>query len=188
MAVVALLSSCGGKGSLTKTLEGSWRGEPLVLDCDSVSADAIFTYTFSPTEDTAGTVEITALISAESTVTPADTLLADVEVTSAGFASVSGRYEVESKKSIAFFPEDSTFDIQVTPDGTRLAFMAINSEDLDCYTTLRDSIASVMRARLYEAVKSEFAKQNGWNDITCTPTVLSCLTGEGDAVHIFRKL
>lgn len=151
---ITLIASCHGKNSTAKNLNGSWTGMPTMIDNDSISIDYIPIYTFEYADGASGKVTLTAMVSIETRLTPADSLQSKGWITASALASLTGTYQVKDADTVTFDFSDNSYKFTLDNEATRLTFESINPAEMPDYTLMRDSCATTLRSTLSTLINS----------------------------------
>ena len=180
------LSACSGGSSAASKLNGTWTGEPVAIDGDSVSIDGISVYTFDYHGQKHGNVALSSMLSIDAPLCPTDSLLSTGWITAAGLASMQGTYSLRDN-GIALKLDPATFQLIIDDEATRLTFDTVNPEEMPGYTDMRDSCAKVLRNSLPELIRDNMLRDTIMSDITFTNDIFTALLPSSSDPVTFRR-
>lgn len=176
------LSSCDGRQTLAKEINGSWSASPdRITETATMSTGVIRIINFVRTPSEAGgDLIMSSLVSVSSQLPRTDSVAQPVSMTASGIASIRGTWAAQDDDEIIVVLDASTFNVEVDSSAVVLTSNYVFNESTSDLATLKPSAVEMVRNQITQAVRDDFFSIRKIDDIKIKDNMMSCEINDVD--------
>lgn len=176
------LSSCDGRQTLAKEINGSWSASPdRITETATMSTGVIRIINFVRTPSEAGgDLIMSSLVSVSSQLPRTDSVAQPVSMTASGIASIRGTWAAQDDDEIIVVLDASTFNVEVDSSAVVLSSNYVFNESTSDLATLKPSAVEMVRNQITQAVRDDFFSIRKIDDIKIKDNMMSCEINDED--------
>ena len=176
------LSSCDGRQTLAKEINGSWSASPdRITETATMSTGVIRIINFVRTPSEAGgDLIMSSLVSVSSQLPRTDSVAQPVSMTASGIASIRGTWAAQDDDEIIVVLDASTFNVEVDSSAVVLTSNYVFNESTSDLATLKPSAVEMVRNQITQAVRDDFFSIRKIDDIKIKDNMMSCEINDED--------
>ena len=176
------LSSCDGRQTLAKEINGSWSASPdRITETAAMSTGVIRIINFVRTPSEAGgDLIMSSLVSVSSQLPRTDSVAQPVSMTASGIASIRGTWAAQDDDEIIVVLDASTFNVEVDSSAVVLTSNYVFNESTSDLATLKPSAVEMVRNQITQAVRDDFFSIRKIDDIKIKDNMMSCEINDED--------
>lgn len=186
--MLIMSASCDSKARLSEEVQGVWGSAPEQIQdtgAEQATLVRLMEFNASSSAQAEGTVTMTALITVENTMPANDSIVAPLEITASGTATISGYYQAIDDDELAVTLDASSLTVSVDPQAVQLNYNALTTESSAQVDKLKPAAAMLASQQIRRAAQNTFYTLNKIDDIKINNKLMSCEIGKHDLT--FRR-
>lgn len=175
-ALLPFMTACDSKAKLAEAVQGRWNGNPeTVLDTGAASASMSRILEFTKgAADTEGSVTMTAMITVENTMQFNDSIVAPLQITASGTATITGVYQAKDDDELTISLDATSMTVNVDPDAVQLNYNIQTENSAPMVEKLKPGAAILATQQINRAAQNAFSNISEIDDIKINGNIMRC--------------